>query len=298
VNVDKQPEPLLFNSVITPDYLSVMQIPLRQGRSFVDSDTAADAEPVALITASTAKKYWPGEDPIGKHVKAAWQTQWRTVVGVVADVHEDSLSRTLPVWMSGAMYEPYSAHAELITRRPAVEMTLIIRGTKDAQDFAGALRRIVSDLNREVPVTEVQTLGAVVNQSVAAPRSTMSLFAIFAGLALVLGAVGVYGVISYSVAQRTSEIGVRMAMGAQRRDIQLLILGQGIRIALLGVAVGICGALALTRLMSKLLYGVAATDPATFVAVAILLTTIALVACYIPARRAVRLDPLVALRYE
>jgi len=293
-----QPEPLLFDSVISPDYLSVMQIPLLQGRAFVDADMAPDAEPVALITASTARKYWPGQDAVSKHVRAAWQKQWRRVVGVVADVHQDSLSRTLPVWINGAIYEPYSAHAELITRRPAVEMSLVVRGTSDAQNFAGALRQAVADLNHEVPVTEVQTLRAVLSNSVSAPRSTMSLFAIFAGLALALGAIGVYGVISYSVAQRTSEIGVRMALGAQQRDINLLILRQGARIALLGVGIGIAGALALTRLMSKLLYGVTASDPATFASVALLLVIVALAACHIPARRAVRLDPLVALRYE
>ena len=295
---DPEIEPLLFDSVVTPDYLSVMQIPLLQGRSFADSDMAPDAEPVALITASTARKYWPGQDPVGKHLRAGWQKQWRRVVGVVADVHEDSLSKMLPTWITGAIYEPYSAHAELIKRRPAVEMSLIVRGTNDAQNFAGALRQVVADLNREVPVTEMQTLRAVLSNSVSAPRSTMSLFAIFAGLALVLGAVGVYGVISYSVAQRTSEIGVRMALGAQRRDIQLLILGQGARIALLGVGLGITGALALMRLMTKLLYGVTANDPMTFSAVALLLMIIALAACYFPARRAVRMDPLVALRYE
>ena len=284
--------------MISPDYLSVMQIPLLQGRAFVDADMAPDAEPVALITASTARKYWPGQDAVSKHVRAAWQKQWRRVVGVVADVHQDSLSRTLPVWINGAIYEPYSAHAELITRRPAVEMSLVVRGTSDAQNFAGALRQAVADLNHEVPVTEVQTLRAVLSNSVSAPRSTMSLFAIFAGLALALGAIGVYGVISYSVAQRTSEIGVRMALGAQQRDIKLLILRQGARIALLGVGIGIAGALALTRLMSKLLYGVTASDPATFASVALLLVIVALAACYIPARRAVRLDPLVALRYE
>jgi len=291
-------EPLLFDSVITPDYLSVMQIPLLQGRGFVDLDMAPDAEPVALITASTARKYWPGQDPIGRHVRAAWQKQWRRVVGVLADVHEDNLSRTLPAWINGAIYEPYSAHAELITRRPAVEMTLIVRGPSDSQNFAGVLREAVATLNREVPVTEVQTLRAVVSNSVSAPRSTMFLFAIFAALALVLGTIGIYGVISYSVAQRTPEIGVRMALGAQPSDIKLLIFAQGTRIALLGVVIGIAGALILTRLMTKLLYGVTASDPMTFIAVSLLLTMIALAACYIPARRAVRLDPSVALRYE
>src|SRR5262249_4835787 len=232
-----------------------MQIPLLEGRGFVESDTARDAEPVALITASTARKYWPGVDPIGKHVGPIWEKQWRRVVGVVADVHEDSLSSTLPSWITGAIYEPFSAHAVLINRRPALEMNVVVRGTNDPTSFAGTLRQVVAELNPEVPVTETETLGGVVSKSMSAPRSVMWLFTIFAGLAVVLGAVGVYGVISYSVAQRTSEIGVRMALGAGRRDILALIFGQGARIAILGVGVGLAGALALTKLMTTLLYG-------------------------------------------
>ena len=291
-------EPLLFDSVITPDYLPVMQIPLLEGRGFVDSDTRAQAEPVALIAASTARKYWPGQDPIGKHVKPAWEKQWRRIVGVVADVHEDSLSSTLPSWIKGAIYEPYSAHAVLINRRPATEMTLVVRGTTDATGLGEALRGVVRDLNPQVPVTELQTLRGVVSKSLSAPRSIMSLFAVFAALAVVLGAVGVYGVIAYSVAMRTPEIGVRIALGAKPRDIQRLVLGQGARIAAIGVALGVAGALLATRLMTALLYGVTATDPATFVAVTILLTFLAVIACYVPARRAAQLDPLVALRNE
>jgi len=293
-----QVDPLLFDSVITPDYLSVMQVQLLQGRGFVDTDTLSNAEPVALITASTARKYWPGQDAVGRHVKRAWEKRWRRIVGVVADVHEDSLSTILPSWINGAIYEPYSEHADLITRRPALEMTLVVRGTNDASSFAGALRQVIARLNAEVPVTEVETLQRVVSRSVSAPRSMMFLFALFGAVAVVLGAVGVYGVISYSVAQRTPEIGVRMALGAQRRDIQLLILGQGTRIAMLGVSLGLGGALVLTRLMTKLLYGVTASDPTIFIAVATSLTVIALAASYIPALRAVRLDPLVALRHE
>jgi predicted permease len=291
-------EPLLFDSVITPDYLPVMQIPLLEGRGFVDSDTRAQAEPVALIAASTARKYWPGQDPIGKHVKPAWEKQWRRIVGVVADVHEDSLSSTLPSWIKGAIYEPYSAHAVLINRRPATEMTLVVRGTTDATGLGEALRGVVRDLNPQVPVTELQTLRGVVSKSLSAPRSIMSLFAVFAALAVVLGAVGVYGVIAYSVAMRTPEIGVRIALGAKPRDIQRLVLGQGARIAAIGVALGVAGALLATRLMTALLYGVTATDPTTFVAVTILLTFLAVIACYVPARRAAQLDPLVALRNE
>ena len=256
--------------------------------------------PVALITDSTARKFWPGEDPIGKHVKAAWETdkEWRRVVGVVADVREDSLARTLPAWIKGAIYEPYSVHAVLINRRPATEMSIVVRGTNDAGSFANALREVALELNPEIPITEVQTLRAVVDQSVSPSRSIMLLFAIFAGLAIVLGAIGVYGVISYSVAQRTAEIGVRMAMGARRGDIQSLILGHGARIALLGVGLGVLGAFLVTRLMTSLLYGVAATDRMTFASVAVLLSVVAVAAAYFPARRAMKLDPLVALRYE
>lgn len=299
-NPGNELEPLLFDSVVTPDYLSVMQIPLLKGRGLMQSDSAPNAEPVALMTESTARKFWPGQEAIGKHVKAAWETdkEWRRVVGVVADVREDSLARTLPTWIKGAIYEPYSAHAVLINRRPATEMSIVVRGTNDALTFTAALREVALELNPEIPITEVQTLRAVVDQSVSPSRSIMLLFAIFAGLAIVLGAVGVYGVISYSVAQRTAEIGVRMALGAGRGDIQSLILGHGARIALLGVGLGLVGALAATRLMASLLYDVAATDRTTFAAVGILLSLVALAASYFPARRAMRLDPIIALRYE
>lgn len=297
-NLGDHVDPLLFDSVITPDYLSVMQVPLLQGRGFVDTDTLSSSEPVALITLSTARKYWPGQEVLGKHVRPVWEQRWRRVVGVVADVHEDSLSATLPSWIDGAIYEPYSEHADLINRRPALEMTLVVRGTSNPNSLAGALRQLIANLNSEVPITEVNSLQGVVSKSVTAPLSMMSLFTIFAALAVVLGAVGVYGVISYSVEQRTSEIGVRMALGAQGRDIQLLILGQGTRIAVMGVSLGLTGALFLTGLMTRLLYGVAARDPAIFIAVAILLGMSALAACYLPALRAVRLDPLVALRHE
>jgi len=213
-------------------------------------------------------------------------------------VHEDSLSSTLPSWINGAIYEPYSTHAVLIDRHPATEMTLVVRGTTDATSLGVALRGVVRDLDPQVPVTELQTLRNVVSKSLSVSRSIMALFAVFAALAVLLGAVGVYGVISYSVAMRTPEIGVRIALGAKPRDIQRLVLGQGARIATCGVALGVAGALLATRLMTALLYGVTATDPTTFVAVTILLTFIAVIACYVPARRAARLDPLVALRYE
>ena len=161
-----------------------------------------------------------------------------------------------------------------------------------------ALQRVAASLNPEAPVSEVATLRSIVTKPASGPRSTMSLFAVFAALALVLGAVGIYGVVSYSVTQRRPEIGMRMALGAQRQDILRLIVGHGARLALIGVAIGIGGAFALTRLIRTMLFGVSITDPLTFLAVAMVLTTVALAACYIPARRAIRIDPIVALRHE
>jgi putative ABC transport system permease protein len=183
-------------------------------------------------------------------------------------------------------------------RLQPTEMTLVLRTSDTGANYADLLRHTVAALNPEVPVSEVQTLRTIVVQSTSAPRFTMLLFTIFAALALVLSAVGIYGVVSYSVAQRTSEIGVRIAFGAQRLDVQRLVMGHGARLALAGVGLGIAGALAATRAMASLLYGVSATDPLTFAGVALLLILVALAACYIPARRAMRVDPMVALRYE
>ena len=257
----KDPAPVLFESIITPEYLRLMRIPFLRGREFTAADMGPDAPSVVLITAATARKYWPHQDPIGKHLKRVWAPDWtrRWEFGVVGDVNEDSLASKLPEFADGAVYLPYGNDANAEDRRGnphPTAMTLVVRTTSDRLSLAGELRKVVSSLDPDVPVSEVQTLGTVVAKSMATPRSTMLLFAIFAALALGLGAVGIYGVISYSVVQRTPEIGIRLALGAQRRDVIRMVMRQGVRVAVLGVGIGMAGALALTRFLSTLLYGV------------------------------------------
>jgi putative ABC transport system permease protein len=199
------------------------------------------------------------------------------------------------------MYTPFGPHA-IAGRGPEAtpaEMTLLLR-TSDAEHLriGGELQNLVAELNRDVPVSQVETLSGWVSEAVAGPRSTASIFSLFAALALALGAVGIYGVISYSVAQRTREIGIRMALGARRQEVLLLILRQSALLTFAGIAIGLISAVFLTRLMATLLYGVGATDPATYFGVAILLAAVALAATYLPARRAMRVDPVVALRHD
>jgi putative ABC transport system permease protein len=291
------PAPVIFNTIVTPGYLEVMGIPLLQGRTLAIADGASNAAPVTLITASTAKKFWPDQNPIGKHVKRVFAKEWITIVGVVADVHEDSLASRLPSFIDGAIYEPYGVQAA-VARPRFTNLTLVARVSSNEINYGESLQRVVASLNSEAPVSEVATLRSVVTKSASGPRSTVLLFSVFAVLALALGAIGIYGVISYSVTQRRPEIGMRMALGAQSLDIVRLIVGHGARLALIGIAIGIGAAFALTRLLKTLLFGVSVTDPFTFVGVSILLIFVALAACYIPARRAMRVDPMVALRHD
>jgi putative ABC transport system permease protein len=292
--------PMFMERVVTPEYLQLMRIPLLQGRGFGEADTAASAPRVMLVTKSAAERFWPGKDPLGQHIKPRWLNDWWTVVGVVGDVRENSMTQNLPEWLDGEIYTPYGPHAIRGSGPEAApaELTLVIRTAEESTQLGRELQEVVSGLNSDVPVTQIGTLHGWLSEAVAGPRSTASLFSIFAALAVILGAVGVYGVISYSVAQRTREIGIRMALGAKRKQVLLLVVGHGARLAVVGVAIGLIGALLLTRLMASLLYGVGAADPFTYFVVAVLLVFIALAASYIPARRAMRVDPVVALRYE
>ena len=291
----RQPAPVLLETAITPSYLRLMGIPLLSGREFTAADMANGAPPVALITAATANAFWPHQNAVGKHLRPVFDKPWITIVGVVGDVAEADLSSKWPDWVSGSIYEPYgNGRGKLLP----TEMSIVVRTTGPQNGLAAEIAQAAASLNPEAPVSDVRTLQAIVSESMDAPRSTMSLFAIFAALALALGAIGIYGVVSYSVAQRTSEFGMRMALGAQKRDILRLILSHSGRIALVGITIGLAGAFAATRLMSSLLYGISASDPLTFAAVAILLASVTLAASYIPARRAMKVDPMVALRYE
>jgi putative ABC transport system permease protein len=292
--------PMLMERVCTPEYLRIMEIPLLQGRPLTEADAAPSAQRVALISKSTAERYWPGKSPIGEHIKPRWLDTWWTVVGVVGDVREYSMTQNLAEWLDGEFYTMYGAHSVQDDGPEAApsEMTLVIRTTEEQSQVGSQLQTIVSSLNGDVPVSQVETLSGWIREAVAGTRSTASLFAIFAALAVVLGAIGIYGVMSYSVAQRTREIGIRMALGARRSEVLMLVVGQGAKLALLGVFAGLVGALLLTRLMTGLLYGIGSADPWTYASVGALLMFVAVAASYIPARRAMEVDPMVALRYE
>jgi putative ABC transport system permease protein len=288
--------PLFWLNVVTPEYFRVMGIPLLSGRAFTDSDVAGAS--VAVVTEETARRYWPGQSAIGKHIRMLDEKNWRAIVGVIPDVRAYDLQRNAPEWIDGTAYVPYDSTATLEDRRIPTEMTTAIRAASDDSQLASMLRKSVTGLNQQVPISEVKTMSAVVSEAVSTPASTAVLMAVFAALALVLGTIGIYGVLSFLVSNRTREIGVRMALGAQRGDVLRSVMGEGAKLSMAGIALGMAGAFALMRVLSGELYGVAATDPLTFGGVAILVAVVAMTACYVPARRAMKVDPMVALRYE
>ena len=277
--------------VITEDYFHTMQIPLLQGREFREQD-GTDAATVLIVNESLARKFFPGENPIGKHIRPGISTdgkpsRMREIVGVVGNVKYRDLSAD---WTP----ESYIPYAQL----PFGAMTIVARAANDPYALAKPIAEAVGSVDHDVPAHQARTVEDYLYGTVAVPRFNTFLLGVFAGLALVLTAVGLYGVISYSVAQRTHEIGIRMALGAEPRDMLRLVVGQGLRLALVGVGLGVVAALFLTRYLSTLLFGVDSTDPISFSGVILLLLSVVLLACYIPARRAMRIDPMVALRYE
>jgi putative ABC transport system permease protein len=290
-------EPLLWMNMVSPGYFRAMGIPILSGREFAEADSSGSPR-VAIVSADTARRFWPNQDAVGKHIRLVREKDWSTIIGVAADVRGYDLRRNVPEWMDGAFYLPYGPGATLETGSVPAEMTLVIRSATAAIQLEQPLRRLVSTLNPETPISEVQSMPAILSLAASTPRSTTSLFSAFAALALILGTIGIYGVISFFVGQRTREIGIRMALGAQRRDVLKLVLNQGLSLTLVGIGAGLLTALALTRFLGTLLYGVSATDPLDFAGVAVLFAVVALAACYMPARRAMRIEPLMALRDE
>lgn len=276
---------------VSPNYFSTLGIPLIKGESFSAQDTLATPG-VAVINQTMARRFWPNEDALGKRFKvgrADANSPWLAIKGVVADSAQGALDAPI----HPEAYFPLAQAAGVYRR-----MNLAVRGVNDPRPLLGAIRREVQALDPQQPVYQVQTLEEMIGQSIGTRRFALRLLQMFATLALILAAVGIYGVMSYSVTERTHEIGLRVALGAQTRDVLKLIVGQGMKLALIGIGVGLLAALAATRLMATLLYGVSATDPLTFAGVALLLTVIALLACWLPAHRATKTDPLIALRYE
>ena len=290
---------------VSDDYFRTLKIPLMTGRYFSEADTRVavpvirwfaqqpnpphfdDPQPVPtiIINERMAQLYFPNEDPLGRRLRII-ESPWLTVVGVVGDVHHSGLN----VKPNPEMYLSYR-------QEPQNALAVMLRTGGDPLTLGGAVREQVKALDKDQPLT-VTTMEKIFSNSVAGQRFNALLLGLFGGLALLLAMVGVFGVINYSVAQRTHEIGIRLALGAQRQDIFKLIVGQGLLLVVLGIAIGFGGAFALTRLLTGLLYGVSPTDAQTFVFVSLLLTVVAVLACYVPARRATKVDPLVALRYE
>jgi len=284
-------EPSLETRSVLGDYFRTMQIPLRAGRDFGPQDFADQAPLVGIANEALADQYFPGEDPLGKRIRWARdpEVHWITIVGVVGDVKHFGLDLPeLP-----GLYSPYPQAAPWKRW-----MTLVARTQSDPSGMTQAVKEQIWRVDSQLPLTKVQTMHEVAAASFAARRFNMLLLAIFAGLALVLAAVGIYGVMSYAVTQRTKEIGIRMALGAQASDVLKLIVRNGMTLTLIGTAAGLAGALALTRLMTSMLFGVTPTDVRTFATVSLVLIVVAFLACYLPARRATKVDPLLALRYE
>jgi putative ABC transport system permease protein len=279
---------------ITTNYFQVMGTPIIKGRAFNEQDTEKTPH-IVIINETFARRFFSDTDPLGKRIKYGDletpedQSPWYTIVGVVADTRR-----------TGFDSEVRSETFLPLAQEPAGRLTLVVRaaGGADPAALTAAVRGAVQAVDPEQPVFDIKTMDQWISETIAQRRLNMILLGIFALVALLLAAVGIYGVISYSVTQRTHEIGVRMALGAQRSDVLKMILGQGIGLTLAGIGIGLVGALFLTRLMASLLFGVSAADPLTFIIVPILLTAVSLLACYIPARRATRVDPMIALRYE
>jgi len=283
--------------LVNPDYHRAMRIPVLQGRSFTDQDNE-HAPAVALIDANFARKFFPNENPIGKRINLGLIEMQPEIVGVVGHVQHWGLGAREHENLDAQLYLPVWQIPDRFWTLLAGGSQYVARTHGSPAGLATSMRQAVEGVDSSAVIYDVRPMEEIVGRSISTQRLTMLLLSVFSGLALVLSAIGIYGVIAYLTGQRTHEIGVRVVLGASREDVLRVVLGQGMRMTLIGVAIGIAAAFGLTRLIARLIYGVGATDPLTFVGVAVLLSAVALCACYIPARRATRVDPLVALRYE
>ncbi|MEJ7576824.1 MAG: ABC transporter permease [Pyrinomonadaceae bacterium] len=278
--------------VVSPNYHQVMGTPLVKGRAFTEQD-AETAPMVVIINETFARRFFPVEDPTGKRINYGDETDqtrnpWRTIVGVVADTRRNGFDA-----------EPRPESYVPLAQAPPNVLTYIVRSTSaDPSVLTASVRNAVREIDPDQPVFDIKTINSLVSDKIAQRRLNTILLGVFAAVALILASVGIFGVMNYTVTQRTHEIGIRLALGAQKADVVKMVVGQGMMLALIGVGVGLFGAFVVTRLMASLLYGVSATDPIVFAAVALLLAAVAVLACYIPARRAMRVDPMIALRYE
>jgi len=284
-------EPQIQTLSVMGNYFHLMEIPIRAGRDFTETDR--EGQPlVAIVNEAAVRKFFPSENPMGARID--WMREdgpkWMTIVGVAADVKYAGLNQ--PV--DPAVYTPFPQSDEAWRRW----MTLVIRTPSSSAGLIEEVKKQVWSLDRQIPVSNVQSMEELVSVSLAEQRFNMLLLGIFAGLALILSGVGIYGLMSYSVSQRTREIGVRVALGAQRADVMRLVVAGGANLAFIGIVIGCAAALGITRVMTSLLFEVKPTDPATFAASAVVLSVVVLAACYVPAWRAMRVDPMVALRHE
>jgi putative ABC transport system permease protein len=267
-----------------------MGIPLVRGRDFTDQDKA-DSTKVVVISQKTAQHYWPGQDPIGKHLKPGATNSdvpWREVIGVVKDVRQND-------FIAQPKMQMYFAYRQL---KDLAANALVVRTSVEPMSVATSVRNAIWAVDKDQPVANIDTMDHIVSEAVARQRFSMLLLAIFAALALVLAAVGIYGVMSYSVAQRTREIGIRIALGAKRTDVLKMTVKQGLKLVGLGLLIGLVVAFMLTRVMASLLFGISATDPLTFMGISLVLLAVAILASYIPALRATKVDPMIALRAQ
>lgn len=274
--------------VATPDYFKTMRIPIKTGRSFTDHDTH-ETSPVVVVNESIARRVFAGQDPIGKRI-TVWRDEKfaREIIGVVGDVKSSRLEEETG-------YQIYVPHAQDVGWGT---LSLAVRTKGEPEALTSQVRSAILSIDKDQPAFDIKTMADVFSASVANTRLVVLLFGVFSMFALLLASIGIYGVIAYSVAQRTHEIGIRLAVGAQTKDVLKMIITQGMILALIGAGLGLAGAFAATRLMKSLLFGVSTLDPLIFIGVSLLLTVVALLACYIPARRAMKVDPLIALRYE